>query len=299
MASTLDFAVIGAQKAASTWVTNNLGEHPQVWIPLQEIPCFEADYPQTDPLGTMQSPHAGPLVRGVKNNNLFFRPESARRLFEHAPELKLIVSLRDPVDRLLSAYYWYMWVGLVPVQPPEEGLRRAIAESDDALLGPGFYGRHLARFLEVFDADRILTILFEDIRDRPGPTLANAYTFIGVDPAYESPRLVARPKASVYSLPRIRWNALRNPHILRSDSGAGGRVLWKQKLTPAEQLINGLIAGTDRVLLSRFLPNAKPQISKELRHAIADVYADDVRQLQGILGRDLSHWPTLRLASKP
>lgn len=292
----LDFVVVGAQKAASTWLVAKVGAHPQVSIPVHEIPCFEAGYPETPRSVTPMLSSSSDVVRGIKNNNLFFKPESAELLGKYSDQLRILVSLRDPVERLISAYYWHMWVGALPVRPPEEGIAAVLDEVSWDLLEPGFYGKHLARFFDVFGRDAILPLLFEDIKLAPNKALTTVFRFLNVDQNVSLGTLKECPKASVYSLPRLQWNSLRNSSILESGGDEQGRLLWKTSLSSREYLINAFVAGTDRLLLSRVFPNDKPPLSKELIRRIADVYVEDCMYLQQLLERDLSNWKTIKVA---
>jgi hypothetical protein len=291
----LDFAVIGAQKAASTWVTAILGDHPDIWIPSGELPCFENRYPDSDPLGRLPHPPGGAVIRGVKNNNLMYRPESPGLLRRHFPDIKLIASLRDPVDRLISSYYWQLWVGYLPPEPPAIGLERVLETNDQELLAPGFYARHLRRFLDHFDREQILTFLVEDIRSDGLDVARRVYTFLGARADFRPGHLTSRPKTTVHSLARVRWNTLRNPFILRRDEGHGSRILWKPDQSAIDRTVSAVVAGVDRFLLAHVLPNRRPSLPRTLLRRIADVYADDVQHLQTVIQRDLSAWPTLRI----
>jgi hypothetical protein len=291
----LDFAVIGAQKAASTWLTSILADHPDIWIPTGEMPCFENRYPGTDPLGGLTPPREGSVVRGVKNNSLMYREESSGLLRRHYPDAKLIATLRDPVDRLISSYYWQLWIGSLPPLPPALGLERVLEKNDQELLSPGFYARHLKRFLGDFGADQILTFLIEDIRSDAGGVARKVYDFLGVRSDFPPAHLTSRPKASVFSLARVRWNALRNPYILQRDRGDGSRILWKSNQTLFDRAVSAAVVGVDRVLLAHVLPNRRPSIPRGLLKRIAALYADDLNELQHLIQRDLSAWQTFRI----
>ena len=186
---TLDFAVVGAQKAASTWVTQNLRGHPQIWIPREEIPCFEDGFLEVDPVAVAPSPEDSVPILGIKNNNLLFKPESPKLLNQHSSHLLIVVSLRDPIDRLISSYYWHMRIGALPILPPEIGLTKALEDRVDSLIEPGYDGRQFERFANVFPYEQIHVILFEDIRDAPRRTLEALYRFLGVDPDVDSKSL--------------------------------------------------------------------------------------------------------------
>ncbi len=97
------------------------------------------------------------------------------------PELRLILCLRDPVERAVSAWGHYLAHGeLDPALPFREACRYG------GIVDMGFYARHLSRWLEVYPAKRILILrLQEDIIDAPEEALRRTTGFLGVD--YISP----------------------------------------------------------------------------------------------------------------
>ncbi|MDT0684525.1 hypothetical protein RM543_17775 [Roseicyclus sp. F158] len=82
----LGFAIIGVQKASITSIQDYLHAHPAVCLPMGEIPCFESpDYEQAP--------------ASVQRSNIFPDHLAVQRLMRHSPGCKLIVVLRDQVER--------------------------------------------------------------------------------------------------------------------------------------------------------------------------------------------------------
>src|SRR5690606_17419350 len=110
-----EFFVIGAQKAGSTYLLQCLGEHPQIFMPPSEVAFFEDSLYSADRLGDFEK-HFAPAkkgqVIGVKRPNLLGHPECPERLRRHMPDLKIVVTLRNPIERAVSGYFHYMKSGL-------------------------------------------------------------------------------------------------------------------------------------------------------------------------------------------
>ncbi|MEM8864295.1 MAG: sulfotransferase domain-containing protein [Planctomycetota bacterium] len=291
-----DFFVIGAQKAGSTYLLECLGEHPEIFMPPAEVAFFED--PLYDPawLDWFEQ-HFDPAqpgqVIGVKRPNLLGLPECPARLAEHMPELKLVVVLRSPVERAISAYFHYMKTGLLPLAPLEVGMPR-IMRGDvsgypraSEVLEFGLYARGLASYDEHFPADRILVTLLDDFRGDSGDALAEAYRFVGVSPDYRPQAISRRPMGASYSLTRLRlWNAVDR---------------WCRRWTPDRRNFDrpkGLITTPliklnqvlDEYAWKKLLPAKRPQPSPALQSALVDYYRDDLEQLENRLGRDLAAW---------
>jgi len=91
-------------------------------------------------------------------------------------ELKLIVTLRNPVDRVVSAYLHYLAMGeITPDIPFEE------AVTYGGIVDMGFYARHLHNWLEYFPPEQIKVLVLETgIQARPVETLAEVCRFLSI-----------------------------------------------------------------------------------------------------------------------
>src|SRR5687767_2912048 len=84
MADGPDFLCIGAQKAATGWLYDQLSWHPQVWVgPLKELHVFDTP------------PHPGPLRKARGQLNKLGRIGLEQRNRERAAELRPPMTARD------------------------------------------------------------------------------------------------------------------------------------------------------------------------------------------------------------
>jgi hypothetical protein len=214
--NTLDFIVIGAQKAGTTSLFHYLRAHPEVALPAdKEAPFFSHDtmyythgwaaymrnlarYPaMSDPQrkwGTV-TPHY--MVGGVYQSNADATARAAydehtvpSRIHEHLPNVRLIAILRDPVERAVSHHRMAVTSGLE---------RRSFDDAIDQLLQPemldharrypdeltgyiawGEYGRILAGYFDLFPRDQILAVFTDDLERAPAELMRSIQRFIGV-----------------------------------------------------------------------------------------------------------------------
>lgn len=102
-----NFLIIGAQKSATTFLLRCLREHPDVFVPSGEIPFFEdPDYSQGDieSFARLFARGCHKKAVGLKRPNYLHKPECPERIHRHIPSARLIVILRDPIERAISAY---------------------------------------------------------------------------------------------------------------------------------------------------------------------------------------------------
>jgi hypothetical protein len=293
-----DFLIIGAQKAASTYVQFCLSEHPDIWIPKGETPYFEdPDYEQAGP-EFLQRFVAGRTERllGLKRPQWIGRSEVPARICLDLPEARLIAILRNPVERVVSAYYHYMRGAFLPVLDPDIGLTQLL-DGDKAfatawprsweVLEFGLYHKHLSRYSPYFARDRICVLLQEDVIADPLASARSVYAFLGVDNSFTPKRLASRPQAVVYNLRRLRFMQIvgrltvcTNADNTRSSGyrnlvAAAGNRAWR---------------GIDGTVLERVFPSLKPRLSARVTERLQAFYRDDIERLQDLIGRDLTRW---------
>src|SRR5262249_23883612 len=98
------FLGLGAQKCASTWLHRIVAEHPQVAMPtVKELDFFSNHYDRGYRWYESQFPAVdGDMRTGEVSPSYFHDIRVPARVRAYAPEMKLIVTLRDPVERALS-----------------------------------------------------------------------------------------------------------------------------------------------------------------------------------------------------
>lgn len=298
-----NFVIIGAQKAGSTFLDECIKEHPCVYMPRYETPFFEDPEYDENGLSNLEACFAKVnrhKLIGIKRPDYLGRPECPERIAQHLPNAKLIVVLREPVARAVSAYFWYLQVGILPIMPLNDGMRRLLDgeyasdfPKSREILDYGRYGQHLRRYLKYFDRNQMLILLHEEVRGTPRIAIVEAYRFLGLDETYEPRALTRNPKESVYSLPRLRWLAFANRHFFYNHHlyGQGLVALHRKTRTGARSVYNGLVA-IDRLALAHLYGNPKPKLAPTLRAKMEQFYADDVQELEALLKRKLDSWHT-------
>ena len=136
--------------------------------------------------------------RGEATPIYLYWPNSLERIQTYNPAMRLIVLLRDPVQRAWS--HWRMEYARGAETHPfawciRDGRRRLFDavpwghHREFSYVERGFYGEQLERLFALFPREQILVLKAEDLRASPGPILDQVRTFIGAAPA---PAPVAR-----------------------------------------------------------------------------------------------------------
>lgn len=298
---TPDFVVIGAHKSGSTALARQLSAHPHVYLPRAETRYFRDPWFQLDDEAVLSravaTTRAGVERRGIKCASYLADPECARRIKETLGSVQLIAILREPVDRAVSAYFWAMRFGFVPLAPVATGLSRLLdgykhpefPRASEYVLEYGLYGKHLRHYLTLFPKTKLQVILDEDLRTSREATLRRVFKFLGVTADLPLKRSTRPVNEGIYSPLRLKLQQRRHKYILRQLPGYPGRYMHEPRgLWP--RIADRSLALTDKVIFATFCDNTKPTLDPALRKRLARYYRTDVLALQETIGCDLSSW---------
>jgi Sulfotransferase domain len=203
-----DFLILGAQKAGTTALYAYLREHPAIAGPTwKEVSFFDrhfwrgeawyrGHFPNRLHLKRMRArAGSGPIV-GEASPSYVFHPFAPERVAELLPGARLLVLVRNPIDRALSHYHHEVALGREPLsfeQALEQEEARMAGERERmrdpryfsyawwnyTYASRGRYAEQLARWLEHFPRERLLVVPSEDLLDHPGETYARVLAFLG------------------------------------------------------------------------------------------------------------------------
>jgi hypothetical protein len=195
-----DFVGVGAQRCGTTWWYRQIVLHPAVTFQ-EGVHRKEAHYfdslsgveelsPQQVELYARLFPHppSGQIVGEWTPRYLLF-PWIPRQLAQAAPRARILVLLRDPVDRYASGVRWQ---GRLLDQGPGAGdvtLEKILRQQRRR----GFYAKQVERLLEAFPREQVLILQYERCRDRYEDELARTYEFLGLDATFRPADEGSRP----------------------------------------------------------------------------------------------------------
>ncbi len=295
----LDFVIVGGQKCGSTSLHRNLAEHPEIAMPQAEVHLFEDPFDAAGvapALARMRPQKPNARLFGVKRADYLADHEAAQRLHACSPDALIVAILRNPIERIVSAYFHFIHYGLLPVIGPERGLPRALSSVSweafpvgKRLARYGLYAQHLSVYRRLFGAERIHVCLFDDLRQDPLSTVQSVYRRLGVRCDYRAQQAFQKAQSVNYSLPLACWRRQRNRFVYEYDSTR--TKTYTRRCARWERALVRVIDSVDvRLLAKVFDATRKPRLSADLRRLLLDLYADDIYALEAMLGRDLSHW---------
>lgn len=263
-----NFIAIGAARSGSTWIYRNLDSHPQVFVSkVKETHFFSRDYGKGLDFyeSYFRGAHAYRAVGEISPEYLHEARTTAPRIQTHLPNVKLIACLRNPVDRLYSKY-WNARGRFI--HRKDLSFERKLEEQPNLLL-EGRYIDHLSCYFSLFPREQMLVLLYDDLVADPAGFLAAIYRFLEVDPHYV-PALVEH---------RINAAAVQPLVVKHRWLHLGSRALRRFDMHRAARWVERHNAGTI------------PPLPAKMKRWLTDTYYREAnKELEALLGRDLSHW---------
>lgn len=303
------FLIIGAMKGGTSSLYEYLRQHPDVFASAVKEPSFFID---CAPHGLLM-PHRGRRMFRSRDERAMFRtldayrelftgseayaarfeastsylchPPAARHIKEMLPEVKLVVLLRDPVDRAYSAYTFHKSFGYEPASTFEDALAEELAgERDDwwyawRHLHYGLYSQHIDRYRRTFGEQRLLVLSSDAFFEDPTSTCRSVFRFVGVDPAY------AVDTTRISNQTRLRsplLTALYRDVFLQSGLQTTLRSLLPTRIRrPMARRVRRAVEARG---------STPPRIPDRLRSKLREYFAADIERLAGQLDWDPRCW---------
>jgi len=264
------FIIIGAVKGATTWIAHQLREHPDLWLPNAEPHFFSTEY-HRGPEWYASLFAAAPAGRilGEKSADYLAHPDAPARIAHRLPQARLIVQLRDPVQRAYSDYCMLYRRGMVG-NDPRKHLTGDGAHTSRFLVG-GMYGAHIKRYMNHFAREQLLVVLYETLSHSAESVLANVCQHIGVRSHVAPAAIAARKNDGAADLLPLSLRRILQP--LRP-------VLDPLRSIPLFAQMRASLAA----------PMVYPPLINETRQIMRDFYRDDILWLQDFLEQDLCAW---------
>lgn len=189
-----DFVGLGAQRAGTTRWFDLIVAHPEIEAPAatrKELHYFDrfhaGGFTAADAVGYREYfPRPAGRLTGEWTPVYLAAPWVPAMLAAAAPAAKLLVTLRDPIERYLSGMQRHHRVALASGAP-----LNAMAPLDAFMRG--FYAAQLTQLLAHFERSQLLVLQYERCVRDPAAELRRTYEFLGVEDVAFLPDLDAHP----------------------------------------------------------------------------------------------------------
>jgi hypothetical protein len=304
-----DFFIVGQPKCGTTALYQMLRSHPQIFMPENKEPWFFAEelHERTPPrpAGTPRTlaeyaalfAPAAPSQRAGEASVLYLWSHTAASAIARVvPDARIIAILREPASLLRSLHLQFVETYV----ETETDLRTALALEPERARGRSVprhtywpralrYSEHvryveqLRRYREVFPAENVLVLVYDDFRSDNAATVRRVLRFLGVDDSVELRVREANPTVGVRS-----GSVHSAVHALTVGRGPISRAVKAavKPLVPVRLRRDALRSAKSRLL---YAPPDPPD--EELMQQLRERFRPEVAALSEYLGRDLlSEW---------
>lgn len=191
----IDLFIIGAPKSATTSLKNYLSSHQDIAVSEEkELTFFVNDDEYVKGEEELwgdyyASQNLSGKVLVAKNVSVMYSEKALLRIKEHNSKIKLVMILRNPVDRAYSAYWYARRKGWENLETFEEAafadpLRFGgdwIREGGCAYLEHGCYAKYVDLVERIFGKDSLRVYFLEDLKKRPQEICNELFDWVGVE----------------------------------------------------------------------------------------------------------------------
>ncbi|HBL14170.1 MAG TPA: hypothetical protein DD379_22825 [Cyanobacteria bacterium UBA11162] len=272
------FVGIGGERCGSTWLHTLLQQHPKIYVPVKRkeldffnfnyekgLEWYESFFPNSEQAKTYQA------IGEISPRYLNF-PQYAQRLTTIESINKLLIILRNPVNRAYSHYGH-----TIRLRGYSKSFEEFIIDYPNTITH-GFYGDHLEAFLQYYRKDQVCCLIFEEAIADVISTKHNIAQFLDIDPNEfgEKAGIEKINETYIPKLKKLNRIASRIRSHLRKSN-----LDWLINLAKQTGFQEVLKLGADQRL---------PPMQQETYLRLQDVFARDIENLEKLLGINLDLW---------
>ncbi|MFQ5979777.1 MAG: sulfotransferase domain-containing protein [Candidatus Heimdallarchaeota archaeon] len=287
----LDFIGIGTSRSGSTWLAEMLVLHPEVFIPRKKEIYYFNRYVRHHKNPNYSKPiewywsffkeAKNYQIKGEITPAYLVDEQAPKNIYHFNPNIKIIVILRNPADRLFSVYLHLIQEGVINRISFEKFVT---TPSFADVLERNFYYKYLKRYFDLFPKENIKVAFFDDLIKDKTVFLEDIQDFLGIKPFIPpsvndrlNPAMI--PKFLPINIVLYRIRAFFRKLNLTSET---------RLLRHFAQILAEL---HDYFALKMVRPfEKKPQMDEKLRKSLTNYYLNDIVKLERLSGKDLSHW---------
>ena len=308
-----NFFIVGAAKAGTTSLYHYLAQHPAVYMsPVKEPNYFSSDIDQgairEEVKARIKMLNVDEYIKGDMNKTMhrafitsfdqylalfrfaknekaigeasasyLFSKTAATNIFQYNLNAKIIMVLRQPVERAYSHYLMDQRMALTNhsfedalTEEKKHPVRNWGATS--LYLELGLYYEQVKRYLDLFPPHQILIILNEELRHSTEATMKKVYTFLNINSNF---KVSLEQDFNTAAIPR-------NPFVAKLITINTFRVKIRRALK------HSFLKGIIKNLL--FTKPEKGEMLSETNDQLHEFYRDDIKSLEQLIDKDLSTW---------
>jgi len=295
-----NFFIIGAQRAGSTTIHNALKAHPEIFMSdIKEPQYFVAQmllekvqtnhenrvaYENYLTKGKYRTPKAYyslfDKAEGFKiigeSSHYIYRPETASIIHKECPNSKILVSVRNPIDRFFSEYQLAKRTGNYSSSFEDYYIENKENIPNKSKLSKGFYADKINHFKSIFGAENVKVIQFDDFKNNPSVALKEILIWLKVDPNISLPIINVQ-----------QGGTIRNPFLAFFIKNNGINKILKKLIS------NTVIRQKMRKSVYENAVKSE-KMDYDIWLDLKEYYENEIVSLEGLLNKSLNSWRTYK-----
>jgi hypothetical protein len=285
-----NFLIVGAAKAGTTSLYYWLKQHPDVFMSeIKEPSFFVNNYGMSDQdkYISLFQPGKGKKAVGEASVAYLVAPESSQLIYNLLGKIKIIILLRNPVERALSLYAWMVMEGYEWLTSFEQGLlqesKRFIDQKfrinnpeffwDYMYFRSGLYFEQIKRYIDLYGKELVKIVIFEELVNQPYLIYQEICNFLEINPN----------KEALFTC----FNASQIPASIKLQFFLKQFKKYTYKIKLDNFLLNGVIEYG--MTINKNL-GYKPKLDIETKQKLYKMYEKDIEKITQFIVKDLSIW---------
>jgi hypothetical protein len=282
----VDFFIVGAPKAGTTSLYKYLNQHQDVVMSSVKEPNYFSKeelesqdlYYASKNITDEKDYHSLFQTNGEKKKlgeasvSYLFYPKVSKRIFKYNKDAKIIIILRNPVDRAYSHYKMDFRLGFVKRDFEDLVLNNNQEGSlfYQQYIDLGLYHLQVKSYIDEFGSTNVCVMFYEDLKKDRATFVNNIFSFLNLK-----------------SDSNINFNLKYNKSKLPSNNFM--RYLYSISLVrkTASFLFNERLIN---FINKNFFRESNQEIESKVRHKLNQVFLNDIFMLEKLLNKDLSSW---------
>jgi hypothetical protein len=282
----VDFFIVGAPKAGTTSLYKYLNQHQDVVMSSVKEPNYFSKeelesqdlYYASKNITDEKDYHSLFQANGEKKKlgeasvSYLFYPKVSKRIFTYNKDAKIIIILRNPVDRAYSHYKMDFRLGFVKRDFEDLVLNNNQEGSlfYQQYIDLGLYYQQVKSYIDEFGSSNVCVMFYEDLKKDRATFVNNIFSFLNLK-----------------SDSNINFNLKYNKSKLPSNNFM--RYLYSISLVrkTASFLFNERLIN---FINKNFFRESNQEIESKVRHKLNQVFLNDIFMLEKLLNKDLSSW---------
>jgi hypothetical protein len=204
---------------------------------------------------------------GEATPSYLWDPDSAKLIHEKIPNARIIIILRNPINRAFSHYLWLVSLGKENLSF-SEAIKKSLSAKPDfsgRIIDGGMYSNQIQRYLDEFDQKQIKIIIFEEFLKNPKLIVEDILKFLDIDS--NPPEIFEAFNSYVEPRGKLAKSMIQNKFL--------------QKL--GTSLPQTIASQATKILDKKAV---KPKMSESNMKMLKNIYSEDVKNLKSILNKD-------------